>query len=65
MSDATQKDIDNIIELLDSMMDSGTSRIKVQSSEAQQAETVKKQYHYGRCDVGSPWSSAKMKNIDC
>ena len=65
MSDATQKDIDNIIDLLDSMMDSGTGRIKVQSSEAQKAETVKKQYHYGRCDVGSPWSSSKMKNIDC
>ena len=65
MTDATKKDIDNIVELLDSMMTSGTSRIKIESSKEQEAESVKKQYYYGRCDVGSPWACSELKNVDC
>ncbi len=51
MSAATDKDIENIVELLDSMVASGTDRIKVKTSETQAAETVTKSRRYGRCDM--------------
>lgn len=57
------KDVDNIIDLLDSMVDSGISRIKVNTSDTQEAESVSKAYHHGRCDVGSPWAKGTVKNM--
>jgi len=60
MADTTQKDIESIIALLDSMNETGTSRIKVETSEAQQAETVQQKKRFGRCDMGNPWAESGM-----
>lgn len=58
-------DIANIIDLLDGKCDDGVSRIKVNVSENQEAETVKEVHHHGRCDVGSPWATGSVRNFDC
>lgn len=58
-------DIANIIDLLDGKCENGVSRIKVNVSETQEAETVKEVHHHGRCDVGSPWATGSVRNFDC
>lgn len=60
---ADGQDIINIIELLDEKVASGVSRIHIDVEEGQE-EAVKENYHHGRCDVGSPWATGKVKNFD-
>ena len=60
-----EKDIENIINLLDGKVQNGVSRIKVNVSETQEEGTVTEQYHHGRCDVGSPWATGSVKNFGC
>ena len=60
-----EKDIENIINLLDGKVQNGVSRIKVNVSETQEEGTVTEQYHHGRCDVGSPWATGSVKNCYC
>lgn len=57
-------DIDNIIALLDGKCENGVSRIKVEISEQQEAETIREVHHHGRCDVGSPWATGSVRNFD-
>lgn len=49
------KDIDAIVELLDGLTKKGDGRIKINVEETAKEE-VNRQYHHGRCDVGSPWA---------
>lgn len=58
-------DIDNIIALLDGKCENGVSRIKVEISEQQEAETIREVHHHGRCDVGSPWATGSVRKFDC
>jgi hypothetical protein len=60
-----KKEIEDIINMLDSKTQSGVSRIKVNVSESQQEGTVTTQYHHGRCDVGSPWAKGTVRNFGC
>ena len=48
-------DIEAIIALLDGYVESDGSRMKIQVTEGDGA-VMDKQYHHGRCDVGSPWA---------
>lgn len=48
-------DIEEIIALLDSYTQAGGSRLKIDVVEGQ-GEVLSRQYHHGRCDVGSPWA---------
>lgn len=48
-------DVDEIIALLDGYAQAGGSRMKLGVVEGQ-GEVVSRQYHHGRCDVGSPWA---------
>ena len=51
-----EKDIENMIKLLDGFAQSEESRLKIiRSEELAKGETTK-QYHHGRCDIGSPWA---------
>ena len=59
------QDIENIINILDSKAAAGVSRIKVDVSDELREDTVKEEYHHGRCDVGSPWATGKVRNFDC
>ncbi len=53
-------EIDDVINMLDNMAKGGVSRIKVETSENIADGEVKKAYHHGRCDVGSPFASGHL-----
>jgi len=55
------KDIEEIIALLDGYVESEGSRMKIQVTEGE-GKVMDKKYHHGRCDVGSPW--AKGESFD-
>ena len=48
-------DVDEIIALLDGYTQAGGSRMKLEVVEGE-GEVLSRQYHHGRCDVGSPWA---------
>lgn len=52
----TEQKTEDMIRLLDSFAQSEESRLKVTVSEALPEGEMKKQYHHGRCDIGSPWA---------
>lgn len=57
-------DIDNIIATLDTMSDSGISRLKIDiSGDVAEGDVVKK-YHHGRCDVGSPFATGRLFDFE-
>ena len=51
----SEQDIDALIALLDNYTEAGGSRMKVDVVEGE-GEVISRQYHHGRCDVGSPWA---------
>ncbi|MGN0425445.1 MAG: hypothetical protein ACI4FY_09025 [Acetatifactor sp.] len=59
-------DIDTVVALLDGLISAGDSRIKLNVEEGQSAEnigSVSRQYHHGRCDVGSPWAKGTAFDV--
>lgn len=59
--DISAKETDNInveqlIAMLDGFANSDASRLKINVSEEYAQGEVKRQYHHGRCDIGSPWA---------
>lgn len=57
-------EIDDLINMIDSKMNSGVSRLKVGFSEEVEEGQKKEAYHLGRCDVGSPWATGSVGNCD-
>lgn len=55
MDQQAEQDIEALIALLDGRTGAGDSRIKVDVVEGE-GRVVSRQYHHGRCDVGSPWA---------
>ncbi|MCR5256380.1 MAG: hypothetical protein K6D96_10740 [Acetatifactor sp.] len=51
-----EEDIDNVVKMLDNFAESDTGRMKLRMSDEMDDGAVKKEYHHGRCDVGSPWA---------
>lgn len=61
-------EIEDVIGMLDNLAQGGVSRIKVETSESVADGEVKKAYHHGRCDVGSPFATGKLfdaEESDC
>ncbi|MCI8986079.1 MAG: hypothetical protein HFI60_09035 [Lachnospiraceae bacterium] len=61
-------EVDDVIRMLDNMAQGGVSRIKVETSDEVADGAVKKAYHHGRCDVGSPFATGKLfdaEESDC
>lgn len=56
-------DVENIIHLLDSRMEAGTSRINLHVEDTVAAGETREVYHHGRCDVGSPWAKGTAGNL--
>lgn len=56
-------DVDEIIGMLDYLTDSGVSRMKIETSEEQPEGDMKKTYHHGRCDVGSPFATGRLYDL--
>lgn len=48
--------IDDVINMLDKLTRDEVSRIKIKTDDIMQENMVKKEYHHGRCDIGSPWA---------
>lgn len=51
----SEQDMEALIALLDGRTEAGDSRIKVDVVEGE-GQIIARQYHHGRCDVGSPWA---------
>lgn len=61
-------EVDDVIRMLDNMADGGVSRIKVETSGEVAEGEVRKAYHHGRCDVGSPFATGRLfdaEEADC
>lgn len=59
-------DIDAVIALLDGRVAAGDSRIKVNvvdDADAGDSGVIFRQYHHGRCDVGSPWAKGAAFDV--
>lgn len=55
---------EELLKMLDSLTNAGVSRIKVEMSEDLEEGTVKRAYHHGRCDVGSPFATGKLYDLE-
>ena len=62
-TEVEEKDIENVLKILENFSATETGRLKIQVSGEEEAETVKKTYHYGRCDVGSPWARGECYDL--
>ncbi|MGN0376686.1 MAG: hypothetical protein ACI4ED_03530 [Suilimivivens sp.] len=57
-------DIDEVIKMLDHLTANEVSRMKIEiSGQVAEGET-KKTYHHGRCDVGSPYATGKLYDLE-
>lgn len=54
-----EKDIENVLKILENFSETETSRMKIEVSGEEEPEKVEKAYHHGRCDVGSPWAEPR------
>ena len=59
-----EKDIENVLKILEDFSASETSRLKIQVSEEETPGKAERVYHYGRCDVGSPFATGKLFDLD-
>lgn len=48
--------LEQIIEMLDGFAASDAGRLKINISDEFKQGEVKREYHHGRCDIGSPWA---------
>lgn len=53
---ADDTNLEQIVAMLDNFASSDASGMKVDVSDEYMQGEVKKQYHHGRCDIGSPWA---------
>ncbi|MBD5462321.1 MAG: hypothetical protein HDR24_04570 [Lachnospiraceae bacterium] len=56
--------VDEVIKMLDSMSKAGVSRMKVETSDLVEEGKEQKTYHHGRCDVGSPFATGKLYDLE-
>lgn len=61
----TDREIDEVINMLDSKTEQGISRIGVHRVETEREDFVRDVHHHGRCDVGSPFARGTIRNYDC
>lgn len=54
--DFENKNIDEIVSMLDDFARSDEGRMKVKMSETLLEGEKKREYHLGRCDINSPWA---------
>ncbi|MCD7807324.1 MAG: hypothetical protein LUH19_08300 [Lachnospiraceae bacterium] len=58
-----EKEIEDILNILDDFTARGESRLKIQAQESLPQGQVEKRYHLGRCDVGSPWARGQAFDV--
>jgi len=57
-------DIDMVVSQLDAMVSGEISRMKIETSKEIAQGEIKKAYHHGRCDVGSPFATGKLYDLE-
>ena len=62
---ATEKEINDLIAMLDGKVEKGDGRIRVRVSQDVEEGKMVSVHHHGRCDVGSAWATGKVKNEEC
>ena len=61
----TDKEIEEVIRMLDSKTEEGVSRIGVHRVETEREDFVREVHHHGRCDIGSPFADGSIGNFAC
>lgn len=56
MSETSEKDIENLLEILDGFCTAGERRMKLDVSDDMASGDMNRTYHHGCCDIGSPWA---------
>ncbi len=56
--------VEEVMKMLDSMSEKGISRLKVEVSKEVEAGGAERTYHHGRCDVGSPFATGKLFDLE-
>ncbi len=59
-----KNEIDEVIKMLDNLTANEVSRIKIETSGQVREGEAKKTYHHGRCDVGSPYATGKLYDLE-
>ncbi len=59
-----KNEIDEVIKMLDNLTANEVSRIKIETSGQVREGEAKKIYHHGRCDVGSPYATGKLYDLE-
>ncbi len=54
----------DVIRMLDTMTRAGVGRMKVETSMALEEGRTEKAYHHGRCDVGSPFATGNLFDLE-
>lgn len=57
-------EIDEVIKMLDNLASNEVSRMKIETSAEMKEGAVKKAYHHGRCDVGSPFATGNLYDFE-
>lgn len=61
--EVAKEDIDAVLEMLEKFGKSEESRFKVVMSDEIEQGKSERQYHLGRCDVGSPWAKGQVFDV--
>lgn len=56
--------MEDVVKMLDAMTEAGVGRIKVETSETLGEGSTEKAYHHGRCDVGSPFATGQLFDLE-
>lgn len=55
---------EDLVKMLDSMTRAGVSRIKVETTDSLEEGYARKSWHHGRCDVGSPFATGRLYDLE-
>lgn len=58
----SDKEIDEVVNMLDSKTEAGVSRIGIHRVETEREDFVRDVHHHGRCDIGSPFADGTIRN---
>lgn len=61
--EVAKEDLDAVLAMLEKFGNSEESRFKIVMSDQMEEGKSKKQYHLGRCDVGSPWAKGQAFDV--
>lgn len=59
----SEEDIENVLKILENFSETETSRMKIDAVKYKAPGEVERTYHFGRCDVGSPWARGESFDV--